>query len=365
MTSAPSSWAPPFCPNPKCVYHRGNTALWRFSKIGFYSRKTPPHTVQRLRCDTCRRSFGSQTFSLTYWLHRPELLVPVFHRLVGCSGFRQIATEFKASPETIARLAGRLGRHGLLFHALHRPKKVLEPLAADSFESFEFSQFHPTSFHVAAGRMSHFFYGFTDTELRRKGTMTKKQKKRREELEAELGRPEPGLVEQDFAHLLEVVAPEAQSLSLHTDQHPAYPRAIKRLKHLKVSHETISSRAARTTGNPLFAINLLDLLIRHGSANHKRETIAYSKRRACAAERLAIFLVWRNWLRPVSIQKGGPTPAMTLGLIDHKVEVEELLERRYFPTRIKLPKRWSEYYKKTIQTRAIPNGRSHRLRYAA
>jgi transposase-like protein len=365
MNKAPKSWAPPFCPNPKCDYHRGDTALWRYVKIGFYSRKIPPYTVQRLQCVACRRTFGAQTFSATYWLHRPQLLVPVFHRLVGCSGFRQIATEFKASPETIARLAGRMGRHCLLYHQLHRPKKILEPLAADSFESFEFSQFFPTSFHVAAGKVSHFFYGFTDTELRRKGTMTRKQRQKREELEASLGRPNPRSVENDFAHLLHVVAPAEQQLFLHTDQHQAYPRAVRKLKHLKVSHETISSRAARTTDNPLFAINLLDLLIRHGSANHKRETIAYSKRRVCAAERLAIFLVWRNWLRPASIQKGGNTPAMRLGLINHRVEVEELLDRRYFPSLIELPKRWSEYYAKTIATRAIPNGRVHQLKFAA
>src|SRR6266550_5428800 len=208
MNRAPSSWAPPFCPNPKCPYHRGDTALWRHVKIGSYSRKTPPYTVQRRQCVTCRRTFGTQTFSSTYWLHRPDVLVPVFHGLVGCSGIRQIATEFKASPETIARLAARLGRHCLLFHELHRPKGlVLEPLAADSFESFEFSQFYPTSFHVAAGRLSRFFYGFTDTELRRKGRMTKKQRRKRTQLEDSLGRPAPGAVERDFAHLIEVIVP--------------------------------------------------------------------------------------------------------------------------------------------------------------
>jgi len=335
-------------------------------KIGFYFRRTPPYKIQRRRCVTCRRSFVASTFLPTYWLHRPELLVPVFHRLVGCSGLRQIATEFRASPETIARLAGRLGRHGLLYHQLNRPKgPVTEPLAADSFESFEFSQYHPTSFHVAAGMLSHFFYGFTDSEQRRRGTMKKKQRRKREKLETRLGRPDPRAVEHDFAHLLEIVVPEPQMLELHTDEHRDYPRAARRLKHLAIVHHTVSSRAARTADNPLFPINLLDLLIRHGSANHKRETIAYSKRRACAAERLMIFLVWRNWMRPYSIQRKGKTPAMRLGLIDHKVGVDELLRERYFPTRIELPIRWQEYYAKTVITRAIPNGRKHALKYAA
>ena len=156
MNRALQSWAPPFCPNPKCRFHRGDTALWRYVKIGFYSRKTPPYKVQRLRCDACRRRFATQ-----------------------------------------------------------------------------------------------------------------------------------------------------------------------------------------------------------------RETIAYSKRRACAAERLAIFLVWRNWMRPYSIRKRGKTPAMRLSLIDHKVGVDNLLDRRYFPSRIELPTRWREYYAKTVKTRAIPKGRKHGLKYAA
>jgi len=365
MNRAPQSWAPPFCPNAKCCFHRGDTTLWRHVKIGFYFRKTPPYKIQRRRCVACRRSFVAATFLPSYWLHRPELLVPVFHRLVSCSGLRQIAAEFRASPETIARLAGRLGRHSLLYHELHRPGSVSEPLAADSFESFEWSQFYPTSFHVAAGKRSHFFYGFTDSEKRRSGTMKKKQRLKRAQLEIRLGRPDPRAIEHDFAHLLEIVAPSSQKLELHTDKHRDYPRATRRLKHLAIEHRTISSRATRSADNPLFAINLLDLLIRHGSANHKRETIAYSKRRACAAERLAIFLVWRNWMRPYSIQRKGQTPAMRLGLTDHMVGVDELLKERHFPSRIELPKRWQEYYAKSVVTRAIPKGRKHALKYAA
>jgi hypothetical protein len=172
-------------------------------------------------------------------------------------------------------------------------------------------------------------------------------------------------VENDFAHLIGIVAKGSRALSLHTDRHKAYPRALRRLRHLEIRHATVSSRAARTAQNPLFPINLLDLLIRHGSANHKRETIAYSKRRACAAERLAIFLVWRNWMRPYSIRKRGKTPAMRLGLTDHRVRAEELLDRRYFPSRIELPLRWQEYYAKSVVTRAIPMGRRHLLSYAA
>jgi len=39
----------------------------------------------------------------------------------------------------------------------------------------------------------------------------------------------------------------------------------------------------------------LDLWLRHGSANHKRETIAWSKRRQRAMERLAVNR--EHWLK--------------------------------------------------------------------
>jgi hypothetical protein len=135
--------------------------------------------------------------------------------------------------------------------------------------------------------------------------------------------------------------------------------------HLAVRHRTISSRAARTAQNPLFPINLLDLLIRHSGSNHKRETIAASKRRQCAAERMAIFLVWRNYMKWISERKKETSPAMRLGITDHLLGVDEVLDRRLFPTRVELPERWADYYWRRIVTRMIPNGTRHQKRYAA
>jgi transposase-like protein len=363
-TDAPQ--APPFCPNPSCRFHKRDRGLWRFVRAGFFVRKTLPGRIQRWRCDTCRRYFSAQTFRTDYWLKRPDLLAPIFLRLVSCSGARQIAREFGVSPETVLGQASRLGRHALLFHRQHRPRGPLaEPLALDSFESFEYSQYYPTHYHVALGAGSHYCHGFTDTELRRKGRMTRGQKRRRAKLEQRLGRPDPRSTEKEVAALLAIVAPGAQSLTLRTDEHRAYPRGIRRVRHLTVRHETTSSRAARTSLNPLFPVNLFDLLVRHSGANHKRETIAFAKRRQCAIERMWGFVVWRNFMKSFSEQKQDATPAMRLGLTDHKWSVEEVLERRLFPQRVELPARWAPYYWKRTPTRAIPHGRAHQRRYAA
>jgi hypothetical protein len=292
--------------------------------------------------------------------------LPIAHRLLGCSGIRQIAREFAVSPTTVLGQTARLGRHCLLFHEQRRPKcPIEEPLALDSFISFEYSQYWPCAFHLAAGRQSHFFYGFTDSPLRRSGRMTKHQRRRRGELEARFGRPDPRAVELDVATLLETIAPHHQALMVHTDEHQDYPRAIRRVRHLDVHHETISSRAARTSRNPLFEVNLLDLLIRHGDAGHKRETIAFPKRRQAAAERLALMLVWRNYSKHFSERKRDGTPAMRLGLLDHPLTLAEIVGRRLFPTRESLQSRWMEYYAGKVRTSQIAKGRAHRLKYAA
>jgi len=230
--------------------------------------------------------------------------------------------------------------------------------------SFEYSQYYPTGYHLAAGRDSHFAYGFTDSELRRSGRMTDGQRSKRARLEKALGRPDPRAVEKDVAALLAILAPRRQALVLHTDEHADYPRAVGRLPHLTVSHQTISSRAARTPMNPLFPVNLLDLLIRHSGANHKRETIAFSKRRASAIERLAVFLVWRNWIKEFSERKRGGSPAMRLGLAKERMTVEDILAVRLFPSQVILPPRWQSYYCLTVRSRAYPRCALHRRRYA-
>jgi hypothetical protein len=336
-------------------------------RAGFFTRDAAPHRVQRFQCRHCRRHFSTQTFRGDYWLKQPQLLLPVAHRLVGCSGFRQIAREFDVSPQTVLGLSARIGRQCLLFHEALRPRGELgEPLALDGFRSFERSQYHPTEFHLALGQRSHYIHGFTDSELRRSGAMRPGQRRRRARLEARWGRPDPRSTEREVAALIAIVTRGATALTLHTDEHQDYPRALARQRHLTtIEHHTVSSRAARTPLNPLFAINLFDLLLRHSGANHKRETIAFSKRRQSAALRLWLTLVWRNYVKSFSERRRDATPAMRAGVCEAKWSFARILAERRFPTRAALPERWARYYWGLTPTRGLPRARAHTLRYAA
>jgi len=357
-------WRPPFCPNPRCRFHEDPRG-WRYKKKGFHTRLAEPASVQRYACRNCRRSFSSQTFATTYWLKRPDLQRRLMLRLISCSAYRQIARDLGVSPTTVLRQAERLGRHCLLLHEMLRPRSApREPLVVDGFESFEFSQYHPLHFHTAVGADSHFVYAFTDSELRRKGRMTAAQRARRAELERAFGRPDSRSIEREMAALLALVVPPGASATVRTDEHPAYPRALRQLAHRTLRHETTSGRALRDRRNPLFPANLLDLLIRHSSANHKRETIAYSKRRQSAAERLFVLIVWRNYMKSFSERRRDASPAERLGLIAQRLTPASVLAGRLFPTRIRPPLRLAWYYWHLTPTRRISPGRTHNLRFA-
>src|SRR5262245_20000550 len=366
MTASGTPPAPPFCPNESCAFHTAPTGSWRWVRAGFYRSASTPGRIQRFQCRHCGRHFSEQTFRGTYWLRRPGLLVDVAERLVGCSGFRQIARALRVSPETVLGLAARIGRQCLLFHEQQRPSGELhEPLVLDGFRTFEWSQYHPTEFHLLIGQQSHYVHGFTDSELRRSGGMRSGQRRKRAALEARQGRPDPRSTEKEVAALLGIVTAGATELVLHTDEHQDYPRALSRQRHLVTAeHHTVSSRAARTHRNPLWATNLFDLVVRHRGANQKRETIAFSRRRQSAADRLWLLVVWRNYVKSFSERKRDATPAMRAGVCGRRHSLMSILSRRRFPGRISLPERWQRYYQRITPTRALPRVRTHNLQYA-
>lgn len=125
------------------------------------------------------------------------------------------------------------------------------------------------------------------------------------------------------------------------------------------------SKEHRDRWNRLYEMNLLDLLVRHAEAEHKRETIASSKRRNCGIWRLMIFLVWKNYVRPKRVRRCAQTPAMLIGLCGWGLTVREILARRLFWARVGLEGRWRQYYWGEVETRALKVNRRHQLKYAA
>jgi len=337
---------------------------WPYKRKGFYTRVSAPHRIQRFTCLACRRTFSSQTFSVDYWLKRPELLERIVMMVVGCMGNRQIARALGCSPSTVALQIARLGRHCLLFQARELEGVGTQgDMVVDGFETFEWSQYFPFHHNVAVDVDTGYFLYHTDSELRRKGRMTDHQKARRAELEGALGRAEPKAVERGMRELLETVTERRDTLTLRSDDHRAYPRAIRSLG-CRVTHRITSSKRRRDERNPLWEVNLLDLMIRHSTAAHKRETIAWAKRRQASIEKLSIFQVWRNTIKRRH-EKGPPvTPAMLAGVQKRRLRVRDVLKERIFFGRVRMPERWESYYRREVDTRTLAVNRRHTLGYA-
>jgi len=282
-------------------------------------------------------------------------------------GNRQIARDLGIDPATVDRKLARIGRHCLLF--LVRMFQAAEPatkIVFDGFETFEYSQYFPYHHNIAVEKGTDLILFFNDAELRRKGRMTKKQKPRREELEKKFGTPDPKAIMKATTELLAETVGKQDSVTVYTDDHKQYLNPIKSYKG-RIKHVITPGKAHRDHNNNLWEVNLVDMFLRHSSKNHTRETIAFSKRRQAAAERLAMFvipLLGNIVFRRRQKDRWCGTPAMVRGLFDHALSYDEVLSGRIFVRQHKLPASWEDYYWRRVSTRALDRERRHTLKYA-
>ncbi|MEZ4282979.1 MAG: hypothetical protein R3F21_25565, partial [Myxococcota bacterium] len=270
---------------------------------------------------------------------------------------------------TIQRLVDRLGRHCLLLHETFRKKAQAhlskEPVVMDGLGTFAGGQYWPLELTGLIGAATYYSHDFVVTERRRGGTMTELQKKRRAAYEEKLGRPDPKALTRDVLELLRTNLPTEGPIELRTDEKSEYRTALKRLGTPGIEHETTHSKAPRTAKNPLFAINAHHMFVRHSGANHKRETVAFSKRIQAVIHRHAIFQVWRNLVKVASErQPTKGTPAQRLGITRVRWSIGRVLRARLFPSRIELPERVQRSYRGQPTSRFVQREREHGLRQA-
>ncbi len=334
--------------------------------------------MPRFRCLSCGRTFSRQAFATTYYLKRPELLVPVAAGLVSGAAHRQIARLLGCAPSTVTRLSYRTGRHFLLLqrYALETlGGRGLEPIVLDHLETFEFTQDLPFGIATAVGQRSWFVYGIDPAPHRRAGRRSPSQQRR---VEARPARPRhggyAGSTRRTIDRLLEL---EPSVLDLVTDDHPGYRRTLRRHPaRERIRHEVHpnpergpkgSRRSARAVrrDRAMFACDLLHGLARHSMAAHRRETIAFGRRLNALMLRVYGFVVWRNFVKRCSERRSEEiTPAMRVGLTDRRWSWRQVLAWRRFPDRHRLDAVERELYEQRWITPVLPSNARHTLRLA-
>ena len=368
----PDRFRPPHCPRPECSSHR-STIRYRCSREGSYRRKCDPHRrFPRFRCSTCGGGFSRQSFASSYYLKRPELLNPIAAGLVAGSAHRQIARSLGCAPSTVTRLSARLGRQAILLQAEALAKlegTVDEPFAWDHFEAFVFSQDDRLGIGTPVGQKSWFVYSFDPAPHRRAG--------RRSARRRQPSRPLPDAVlravERSTRRVLRLLGKLAPGeFSLISDDCPDYrtataadPRVDHRIYPNPPRGPGSDAAVAAKRDREMFAVDLLHKLLRHSQAHHRRETIAFGRRANAILERMALMVVWRNFVKKVSERRSDPeTPAMRVGLTARRWSWGDVLSRRRFPGRIVLPEGWSKIYRRGWITPAVGRNVLHDLRHA-
>jgi transposase-like protein len=366
---------PPFCPWSACTEHHREGHGYRFRRHGFYD--TRRRTVPRFLCLACRRTFSRQTFSTSYYLKRPELLLATAAGLEAGGALRQIARSLACAPSTPTRLAARLGRHALLLHSralAHLRGRLVEPVVLDHFETFEFTQDCPFGVATAVGARSWFVYGLDPAPHARAGRLTPRLRQRlairpRRQLRG-------GYLDstrRTLAGLLPL-APEGKRLHLLGDGHPAYLRAAAGQPRILLrsfpnpprgSKGSPRSPAARARDRAMFPVDLLHGLLRHSLAHHRRETIAFGRRLNALLERLFLAAVWRNFVKKRSERRPAPvSPAMQVGLARDLWTWRRVLSRRLFPARESLTAIQRVLYARAWITTLLPRNLRHDRQHA-
>src|SRR6266850_4453208 len=371
-------FVPRFCPRRDCPQHNAESGrTFVFRRVGSYSRRNG-RRVPRYRCRACGKTFSKQAFAVSYFLKRPELLVPVFAGLQAGSGHRQLARSLGCAPSTVTRLAARLGRHALLLSAtaLVELGELGEGLVTDHFESFVRAQDYPVGIATVVGQRSWFVYGLDPAPHARTGKRSAFQEAKRK---ARPPQPTRGGITGSMTRVLDALLhffPKNGAIELTTDGHMSYAQALgktrfrDRFRHTGYPNPKRGpkgaprSQAARVRDRAMFPVDTLHGLLRHSECHHRRETIAFGRRTNAILERLYLASAWRNFVKGVSERKpDATTPAMKLKLTTEPWSWERVLARRLFPGRLLLPKCWLEVYRREWITPGGPNS-PHQLTLA-
>jgi len=354
---------PPFCPWPNCIAHRGPGR--GFQRNGWYRKPSDPKHIPRFRCRECKRSCSRQTFSTTYYLKRPSLLIAVASGLAACSAHRQIARSNHCAKTSVTRMAERLGRHAILFHArcLTDLPPLCEALVHDHWEVFIGRQDQALGIGTAVGSQSWFVYDLDPAPHRGSG----RRPDRKRELERTSGssRPYVRSIQRTFQGLIPHLS-AGETLTCNVDGRVDYRVALRESGlEGRVILESYPNPKRGPKGSPrspeaierdhaMFPVDQLHQLLRHSCADHKRETIAFGRRLESILGRAHLLAVWKNFIKSRSERRPDrTTPAMRLGLTDSRWRFERVLCRRLFPDRERLADVASKLYRKSW-TRHLP-----------
>lgn len=320
------SFKPPRCVNQECPTF-ANAEARRISLWGSYRAQCRDEPQQRYRCGVCGKTFSRQTFRHDYNDNRPECNAPLFELLTSGVGLRQAARVLKLGLTSTQKKMRKLARTcGLLHENLSPAMPGGRTYVFDEEESYEQASIRPLTVPMLIER-EHWFIVATGVGSIRRLAPAGTARRRKQEREERVRGKRPDESRAVVHRVFEALRRRARGkLELLTDQKSSYATLARKVFGADVHHATTSGKAPRTTRNPLFPINVTIAMSRDNCGRLRRKSWLVSKLAKWLSGQLAIFTVFRNYVRRrFNRDRAHQTPAKWLGLLPRQLSPDEVV----------------------------------------
>jgi transposase-like protein len=330
-----AAFVPPRCPRSSCPTHTQGGFDYRC--IGTFDRKVDKRVVQRFKCKVCRKGFSSQTFRVDYRLKKPWLPLGLFQGLVSKTSLRQTARNLGSKLDTMLRLLERLGLHSSEVHQafLERHRRSggwkSGEFQLDELETFEIDRrLCPLTVPILIHKDTRFVVHTDTATLPARGHLSPRDRVRKQAREAIHGKRVNGskpAVTRSFSALAAQLAPSAV-FEVQTDEKKTYPSILRAVFEREITHRCVNSKVARGRENLLFPINNVLAQTRDNLGRLVRRNWGHSKRERNLGWHLAVWMLYRNYVRERSRFHRHTSSATDAGVAQRPVQAREILAWR-------------------------------------
>ncbi len=321
----PLEFIPPRCPNRHCSAHRKPVGKF-WNRAGRFQPKCRSVAIPRFRCKVCRKWFSSQTFRIDYRDRRPHDNAAIMRHLISGVSLRQVGRLLNLDCHSVQHKARKISRH---LRLLNRNLLVGLPagrtVGLDEMETFEHRSIQPVTVPMLVDDESKMVLAVGVAPIRRTAKKGTRRQKHIDRFEAKHGkRPDRGrqAVRAIFGRLARLLG--NRPATIVTDMKSSYATEVHRRFGPQVAHQTVHSKAPRTTSNPLFSINLTEAMMRDNNGRLRRRSWLVTKRSRALRQQLEMFAAYRNWIRPrTNRDPAWLTPGVALGLCRRAFTIEE------------------------------------------
>jgi len=286
--------------------------------------------VRRYRCPSCRRTFSRQTFRHDYRDRRPETNAPLFGLLTSGVGLRQAARLLGLSCSGVQHKMRKIAKTCAGLHRnLSRRLPAGRTYLLDEEESYEGSSIRTVTVPIVIERESWFLVATGAAPIRRLAPKGTSRRTWQDAHERKHGRRPDRSRACVRGALHELAQKREGPLRLHTDEKASYKTLCREVFGGDATHTTTAGSLARTTRNPLFAINTTIAMARDNCSRLRRNSWLASKALQFLKAHLDIFAVYRNYVRKrFNHDQPNRAPACFLGLLKRCLRPAEALRWR-------------------------------------